>query len=95
MTLPRVTSPAATHLPQMPSDDLLLHFQAHLALEDHWALNGTHYQKTCEAWLAKMDAHKAEALAVMEKVYGPKEKCVAPRCGGLGVRAGARGGRRP
>ena len=55
---------------QMPSDDLLLHFQGALSLEDHWVLPGGHYEKTCNAWLEKMDAHKGEVLAVLERVYG-------------------------
>jgi cyclopropane-fatty-acyl-phospholipid synthase len=59
---------------QMPSDDLLLHFQGALALEDHWVLPGGHYEKTCNAWLEKMDAHKREVLPLLERVYGSAEE---------------------
>ena len=55
---------------QMPSDDLLLHFQGALALEDKWVVPGGHYEKTCNAWLEKMDARKGEVLKVLEATYG-------------------------
>jgi len=58
----------------MPSDDLLLHFQKDVRLIKHWRVDGTHYQKTSEAWLANMDKHKAEVMAILEKTYGPQEK---------------------
>ena len=58
----------------MPSDDLLLHFQKNVSLIEHWRVDGTHYQKTSEAWLANMDKHKEEIMAILEKTYGPQEK---------------------
>ena len=32
-----------------------------------------HYQKTAEAWLANLDAHRAEVLGMFAKVYGSGE----------------------
>jgi cyclopropane-fatty-acyl-phospholipid synthase len=55
---------------QMPSHDTLLHFQDDLRLEMRWALSGTHYQRTAEAWLQNMDAHRGEILPLFAETYG-------------------------
>ena len=58
----------------MPSDDLLLHFQDDVKLVDHWRFDGTHYQKTAEAWLQNMDRHRRAILDLFRQAYGTGEE---------------------
>ncbi len=57
----------------MPSDDLLLYFQNDFQIQNHWHVSGTHYQKTAEAWLKKIDQARREILPIFEKTYGSTE----------------------
>jgi cyclopropane-fatty-acyl-phospholipid synthase len=57
----------------MPSDSLLTYFQKDVRLMNHWHVNGTHYQKTSEAWLANMDAHRERILPILAATYGAGE----------------------
>lgn len=54
----------------MPSDDLLFYFNEDLKVQKHYHWDGTHYQKTAEAWLQNMDAHKAEIMPILASTYG-------------------------
>jgi cyclopropane-fatty-acyl-phospholipid synthase len=57
----------------MPSDDLFYHFQKHLAIEEHWRVDGTHYQRTARGWLDNMDARRAQIMPVLAAAYGDAE----------------------
>jgi len=39
--------------------------QDHLVLEDQWRVDGTHYHKTCDAWLDRLDQNREEAIRVL------------------------------
>jgi cyclopropane-fatty-acyl-phospholipid synthase len=57
----------------MPSEDLLPSFDRHVRCHERWRLDGTHYQRTAEAWLARMDANRHALLPVLADTYGPAE----------------------
>jgi cyclopropane-fatty-acyl-phospholipid synthase len=54
----------------MPSDELALRFQDRLHLARHWRWDGTHYQRTAEAWLQNLDRNREAALQVLARSYG-------------------------
>ena len=54
----------------MPGDDLALNFQDDLRLMKRWRWDGTHYQKTSEAWLRNMDASRDALMPLMASTYG-------------------------
>ena len=54
----------------MPSVDTLLRFQEHVEVEAQWLLDGTHYQRTAEDWLANHDAHREAVMATLRDAYG-------------------------
>lgn len=57
----------------MPSDDLFLHVQDDLAVEEHWRLDGRHYQRTAEAWLQNLDRNRDVVEPVLAAAYGAGE----------------------
>jgi cyclopropane-fatty-acyl-phospholipid synthase len=59
----------------MPGDDLLFYFNDDLKVTGHWHVPGTHYQKTSEAWLQRMDANRKSIMPLFEQTYG-KENAV-------------------
>jgi cyclopropane-fatty-acyl-phospholipid synthase len=54
----------------MPSDDLPLRCQQQLHLQQRWRWDGRHYERTANAWLANMDARRAQVWPILEQAYG-------------------------
>lgn len=54
----------------MPSDTLPLCFQDELKLRDRWRWDGSHYQKTSNAWLDRMDENRAPIMDILSATYG-------------------------
>ncbi len=58
---------------QMPSHDLLSQFQDDLKLRQLWKVNGCHYERTANAWLANMDCHRKNILPILIESYGASQ----------------------
>ncbi|MFO0912205.1 MAG: cyclopropane-fatty-acyl-phospholipid synthase family protein [Pirellulales bacterium] len=56
----------------MPSRDLLTVFSEDLVCEQQWDVSGTHYQRTCEAWLQNLDRHRERLLQVLSDPNSPR-----------------------
>lgn len=54
----------------MPSFDLPRAFGDDFVVEQAWAVNGRHYARTCEAWLARHDAARDAILPLFRTTYG-------------------------
>ncbi|NID06599.1 class I SAM-dependent methyltransferase [Luteibacter jiangsuensis] len=56
----------------MPASDTLLWFQSVLHIEQRWHVDGTHYQRTANHWLANQDARREQVMHVLSQAYGAK-----------------------
>jgi cyclopropane-fatty-acyl-phospholipid synthase len=54
----------------MPSDDLPLMFQSDLKFLQRWRWDGTHYEKTANAWLQNMDEQREQIMPIFTRCYG-------------------------
>jgi cyclopropane-fatty-acyl-phospholipid synthase len=54
----------------MPSTDTLLRFPEHMQVQAQWLIDGTHYQRTAEHWLANHDAHREAVMETLREAYG-------------------------
>jgi cyclopropane-fatty-acyl-phospholipid synthase len=60
----------------MPSDDLAVQLQDHLKLRQRWRWDGTHYERTANAWLDNMDAKRATLWPIIVQTYGQEHAAV-------------------
>jgi len=51
----------------MPAHDLIGRIPGPLEVEESWLMPGTHYARTAEAWIERLDAHRSAALAVLRR----------------------------
>ena len=54
----------------MPSDELAPRLAGALRLVERWRWDGTHYEKTANAWLANIDDARDAVMPVLERTYG-------------------------
>jgi cyclopropane-fatty-acyl-phospholipid synthase len=54
----------------MPSIHTLPWFQQHLRIERQWLVEGTHYERTANGWLERMDANRESVMRVLAETYG-------------------------
>lgn len=54
----------------MPAHDLLAELEIPFDVAENHVVEGRHYARTAQAWLANLDARRSEALAVLRTVHG-------------------------
>jgi cyclopropane-fatty-acyl-phospholipid synthase len=57
----------------MPREDLFEQFPEVMTVEQRWWVDGTHYERTSNAWLANLDAQREAVEALCHETYGPAE----------------------
>lgn len=54
----------------MPSFDLFRRFDEDLVVEEDWAVNGSHYERTARAWRENLEEREREIMPVLRTTYG-------------------------
>ena len=57
----------------MPSVDMLPRLASDLELVDHWRLSGTHYERTLNAWMSRLDERRDAVMPILVDTYGAEE----------------------
>jgi cyclopropane-fatty-acyl-phospholipid synthase len=57
----------------MPAHDLFDEFGEDLVIADRWHMDGTHYARTLETWLARLDRNRERIRPILADTYGPGE----------------------
>lgn len=57
----------------MPSRDLFRWFDNRFTVEAQADWNGTHYERTSNAWLANLDARRRDVERILTETYGPAD----------------------
>ncbi len=57
----------------MPNFDVFDNFSTDLQVQDSWIWDGTHYQRTCNAWLELLDERRAAAMKILRRTYGDQQ----------------------
>ena len=60
----------------MPSQNIFQHFNRDMSVEKQYRWNGSHYQKTLDAWLDKLDSNRVQVLRLFDDIYGPGQSKV-------------------
>ncbi|MDE0866864.1 MAG: cyclopropane-fatty-acyl-phospholipid synthase [Rubripirellula sp.] len=55
----------------MPAEDLFLRYQRDMTVCKHWWINGSHYARTCEEWLSRLDACEDIAMRALLESGNP------------------------
>ncbi len=56
----------------MPSTTWLPRFHTDLSVVRDWLVDGRHYQRTSEAWLARLDRHREEVIELFQEDLSPR-----------------------
>jgi cyclopropane-fatty-acyl-phospholipid synthase len=60
----------------MPSQALLLNFQDDLRVTRQWRIDGRHYERTSNLWLASLDAARERVLPILSETYGARDAAI-------------------